>query len=201
MSTKRLLAKACAVTLLLSAAIVEPPAASAQSDPNFGNPTLLNAIKQLQDSVASLQSQLNQVSTNVSVLSSLQIQINQITTSLAALTASASGNRVVTPAVFGNSGGVDGNFILCNVANVSTSPKHVKIDAVRGKDQVVFPIMDGSQPLAAGFADGFPPALGGQSGFFYCRFTVLDGVASDIRGTVQSLNSGVPPGNIAVPAQ
>lgn len=199
MRAKRLLAKACAVTLLLSAAIVQLPAASAQSDPNFGNPTLLDAIKQLQASVAGLKSQLNQVATNVSLLSPLQTQINQIATNLAALTASASGNRVVTPAVFSTAS--DNNFILCNVANVSASAKHVRIDAVRGKDQVVFPIMDGPQPLPAGFADGFPPDLGGQSGFFYCRFTVLDGVAADIRGTVQSLNSGVPPGNVAVPAQ
>jgi hypothetical protein len=137
--------------------------ASAQGS-NNGNPTILQAVQNLQGSVNALQSTVNNIQTDV-----------------AALTASEQSNVRVTPGLF-----LEPNqSLLFSVTNVGSVPHKIKVERVDRLGNIDV-IISGETLQPSHSTDG---NVGTVSfvGSYYLKFTVLDGSRADIRASAQQL--------------
>jgi hypothetical protein len=173
------------ITTALSGLMAETASAQAPT-----NPAILQAVQSLQSSVNALQSTINNVQTTVGGLGSLQSSINNIQTTvnnvqtaLGNLSAPSQSNVRFTPPIFVD----DNQGLLLGVLNVDSVPHKIKVELIDpfGNPDVFF---SGDTPLDPGHATGGSKGL--FRGFYYVRFTVLDGSRAHIRGTAQHLLGG-----------
>lgn len=134
--------------------------ASAQQSTPPSNPAILDAVRNLQTSVAAIQSTLTKLQQSVD-------NINQ---------ALSQSNVRFTPLV-----GVPlPNLASCTAVNVASQPRTIHIEILDVNGAVAEDL--GTKTIQPGKATG-----GGNrtAGSFYCKFTVTDGNSSDIRGDMQ----------------
>ena len=125
---------------------------------NEGNPTILAAVKDVQSSIKDLKSALDAIQASIDDISQ-----------------GASVNTRFTPPVDIASP----DLASCVGVNVSSEPKTVQVQIIN---------------LSGVVAENFPAVVvqpgrgtggGNRSGdFYYCKFTVVDGTKTDIRGAM-----------------
>ena len=153
--------------------------ALAQGTSSVGNPALLAAIQKLQ---TDLQAQLNSLTTTVNSLTttvnSLTTSVTNIQDSIDSVTATTDSNvRVTAPIPL-----VDDDTLLCAATNISATSKEITLEMIRDGGQIMASF---TAPVPSLLATAASKAVG-AGGFFLCRFTVLDGTRSDIRGMGRS---------------
>jgi Nucleopolyhedrovirus P10 protein len=146
---------------------------------NNGNPSILKAVQEVQVGLNVLQSSVDSVETKVesisaigAALTALQSALTTLQTSVDGLKSESNANVRVTPPV----DVAPPDLASCGLVNVSTQSRTVKTEIV-GIDGVV-----NEGPFTSTLLPGTGNAFGNRTAnFFYCRFTVLDGVKADIR--------------------
>lgn len=129
---------------------------------NNGNPSIMTAVAAVQNTVNTILSRMN------------------------ALTAANAVNFRATPTVLWG-GPLGSTGVLCEVNNVSDAEHMVRMQFI-----------DSLGATLAEFTQLYPPgtgsSIGGATGFgwYYCKFTVLDGTRNDIRGSI-AIHSAAPP--------
>lgn len=114
----------------------------------------------------------------IGLLEQLQASVSALQQSVNAL--GASDNFVFTPVVRVESGIID-----CNFVNVTAEPRHVEIvivNAATGATATQDSGLVATPPGRFRSTGAFSP--GGFTGMAYCKFTVLDGVKTDIRANL-----------------
>jgi len=109
--------------------------------------------------------------------SDVKAGIEGLQASIDALGAPAESQVRTTPTVFFRTGVAD-----CISTNVSSQPRHVKIEMINGNTGAVIFSEGGSIETAPGVSRSV--GIVGGTGRTYCRFTVLDGTRADIRATL-----------------
>jgi len=155
-------------SIAIGSSILSSPALAAPLDVP-SNPEILGAIQQLQATAAAQSAALASIQT---VLASIQTVI----TTVPPVT-----NVRFTPPLFI----ADNQGVLCAVANASGSPKHIKVELLRGTGAVQSTFLSGNFALDPGESSGGSTAPPRDS--YVCKFTVLDGNRDDIRGTLEHL--------------
>jgi hypothetical protein len=121
--------------------------------------------------------------------SSIPDQLGQLITMLQSVQQSLDGLmdvaesnvRITPPTPFGLA--TSSAFLRCIAMNTSSEPRTVRIEVIDATSgQVMNPLTQTLPPLTFGVTD-IPKAPG--KGVFSCRFTVLDGTRSDIRGELE----------------
>ena len=174
MSRSRLASGVMVVSLLLAGA----RSVSAQKD-NNGNPAILKAVQDLQLSVNALQSSVNNVQTNVQGISAIRAALTAIQSALTTLQTSVNGlsnesqsNVRLTPPV----DVAPPDLASCGSVNVTTQSRTVRTEIFNIGGSLV------EGPYTQTYLPGKGNALGNATAnFLYCRFTVLDGLKTDIR--------------------
>lgn len=188
--TKRF-AKRLAVLIALIAAVPATKCANAQGTTTGpGNPTVLQAVQDLQAQVTALQNTLTvltSLSTSVTTittnLTTIKSEITDVQSQLDNVSAPSQASVRFTPPLFLD----DNQGMLCGVANVDGVSHKVKLELIQGFDGHVV-----STFLSGNFALNPADASGGSRGllvrdFYYCKATVLDGSRTAIRATASSL--------------
>jgi hypothetical protein len=122
----------------------------------------------------------------LAMMTSLQNSVNALQASMNASIAPAQANVRITPVL-----GSSSHDVSCTVVNVSASTRTIRIENI---GVVVEPLVT-TDPMSPGaiFAIIRPDATGP----FYCRFTVIDGTRTDIRGSIRVKSSAsLEPGTV-----
>ena len=152
------------LTAIIAIVLVGAVAVRRVSAQSSANPTLLQMVQDLARVVAGLVTTTEAIETTVQTLA----------------TPNSTNVRFTPPIFLGDAAG-----ILCAVSNVGDVEHQVRVEAIAGFGGAA--TMDFTITLKPGEASagsGGPPR-----GTYYCRFTVLDGVRSDIRGSAQSIGA------------
>ena len=88
---------------------------------------------------------------------------------------------------------------LCIVTNVSSEPRHIKIEMVNFNNGDIIAAFESADPSFPGMGRSIGPPY--SAGAAYCRFTVLDGTREDIRGSLTIVNTPEGGSKIVVPAE
>ena len=169
--------------LILLVTIGAAANADAQSD-NTGNPSILKAVQDLQQSVDALSSQVNNISTQgtnvTSQLNSIMTKLTSITTQLDAISAPPA---TIATSALGKGLGFSAG---CTTQNISSSSITVNVDLMKidGQVQQSFPNL----VLGPHNGLGFFQAIGSLAGNFWCRFTPVSGTSAQIRGNLGVIN-------------
>src|SRR5262249_29173490 len=157
-----------------------------------GNPTILDAVKNLQSSVNALQSALTSLSSG---LVTIKNELTDIQTDLSNLSTPDQSNVRVTPEVHV---GADPDQPSCKVVNVSAATRKVFVQMmdVAGIDRSHFTFV-----MSPGDTNALFQAAPFIAGGHYCKFTVLDGLRTDIRGVITIFAAGANSDKLAVPAE
>jgi hypothetical protein len=172
MLQSRLTSSVIVVSLLLAGRSV-----SAQE--NNGNPSILKAVQEVQVRLNALASSVDSVGTKVdgigtigASVTALQSALTTLQTSVDGLKSASNSNVRVTPPV----DIAPPDLASCGLVNVSTKSRTVKTEIVDLNGLV------NEGPFTVTLLPGTGNAFGNRTAnFFYCRFTVLDGVKADIR--------------------
>jgi len=173
MSQSRMASGVLVVSLLLAGA------RSASAEDNNGNPSILKAVQEVQLRIDALLSSVDNVETKVegisaigAALTALQSALTTLQTSVDGLTSESHSNVRVTPPV----DVAPPDLASCGLVNVSTQSRTVKTEIIDLNGVV------NEGPFTLTYLPGTGNAFGNRTAnFFYCRFTVLDGVKADIR--------------------
>ena len=163
------------VTVIAVALALGAGAAVIKAQGNSPLEAFARLLGQLQDSINAVQQSVDAVQQGVNGVQQDVTAIKQGVDALGATT-----NYVFTPMVRANSGIID-----CNYVNVTAEPRHVEmilVNANTGEAVVTDPGAAPTQPGRRRSVGAFVP--GGFNGSGYCKFTVLDGVKSDIRANL-----------------
>jgi hypothetical protein len=161
---------------------------SAQAD-NNGNPTILQAVRDVQSSLDGAATSLTGLVSTVDGL---------VTTLNAFIAASAPGNTRITPPVVA----FPPDTIFCTVTNVSAISKNLRVQVINANSGAM--LFDTG---AAGFPTGpngstAGSAVSGVGGTrAICKFTVVNGTKDDIRGGLALFSSGTASDNLLAPAE
>jgi len=170
MSQSRLASGVLVVSLLLAGA------RSVSAQDNNGNPSILKAVQDVQRRVDALLSSVDSVETKVEGISAIGAALTALQSALTTLQGSVDGlshsNVRVTPPV----DVAPPDLASCGLVNVSTQSRTVKTEIIDLNGVV------NEGPITLTYLPGTGNAFGNRTAnFFYCRFTVLDGVKADIR--------------------
>jgi hypothetical protein len=115
----------------------------------------------------------------LSLLTSIQSDVTAIKSDTAAGTAAAQSTTRFTGKAIFRAGVLD-----CAAVNVVAEPRNILIQLISGSTGVVATQDSGSIPTAPGASRSAGIASSFATGSFYCKFTVLNGIGSDIRGNL-----------------
>ena len=151
------------VTIMFLATIWFARTVYAQSDND--TLTILQAVQTVQNTLASLGTSLDSLRN--------------------ALSLSAQANARFTPPV----SAFPTDSVECDVVNVSSLMRVVRLQLINNVGLV---IADSNNfPLSAGNTNVLTLTSAGSDEPIYCKFTVVDGSRTDIRGTIEVIQSGV----------
>ena len=175
MKTRNALGFALAVAVTAAAA---PQAVAQAASTASANPTILDALAKLQAAVSALDG-----------------KITAIGTAAIDLQNSADTNVRYSPPVFIAQTGA----IVCSIANVTDSARALKMEVIAGDDGTVKTTFFSDFTLKA--REGTVASAQLSRGVFYCRYTVLDGTRSDIRGLAAVFDATGSMPTIQTPAE
>lgn len=115
----------------------------------------------------------------IALVTSLQADVAVIKSDTAAIRTPSQATTLFTGKVIFRSGVLD-----CALVNVVNQPRSVLIQVINGSTGVVATQDAGTVPVQPGISRSIGIASSFGTGSFYCKFTVLNGVASDIRANL-----------------
>jgi hypothetical protein len=118
----------------------------------------------------------NPITKVLAALDSLAAAVAGVQQSVDALGAPDTSNVRVTPPLFA-SGGVEHVFVHCNVLNVASVPRTIRMQSVGTEPLINSTFMLGAGQTAVSTTHG-------RGSGAYCLFTVVDGVKADIRASM-----------------
>jgi hypothetical protein len=153
-------------TLLIAVLFAASQAHAQSANTGAGNPAIVDQLARLQTTVDAL----------AAALAGIEGKITTIAAAATDLQNAADTNVRYSPPVFIGQTGT----IVCSIANVTDAAHAVKMEVIAGDDGTVKTTLLSDFTLKAGEATVASQQLG--RGNWYCRYTVLDGTRSDIRG-------------------
>jgi hypothetical protein len=115
----------------------------------------------------------------LSLVTSIQSDVTAIKSDTAGATAAAQSTTRFTAQVIFRAG-----VLYCGEVNVASQPRSVLIQVINGSTQAVATQDSGSISTPPGGTRSVGIASSFATGSFYCKFTVLNGIGSDIRGNL-----------------
>src|SRR5262245_15641868 len=145
---------------------------------NNGNPTILEAVLEIQSAVGRLATGLSSLQTTLDGL---------VSTVDAFIASSAPGKAAITPPVVAFAP----DTIFCTATNVSAATKNIRVQVINANTAgILFDSGAAGTPVSPNLSVAGAAAGGASGTRAICKFTVVNGVKTDIRAVLALFASG-----------